>query len=171
MPKTRFDDPRTTSHQPNSADRKPAHKRVNPRPQRLHTWFTLIPVAEYEKRRPSPILFLDTFVTVESKVVGNDTKYEVFFEGEHSMTVVVEFGVLFVWYGEDLSKPDRPFPVLFADPYDSAYVTSTATLFQDTHVMDFVENGSDNLHFRAVHLWDYSKIYDHVVDDKTITLK
>ncbi|MCH9668395.1 MAG: Rieske 2Fe-2S domain-containing protein [Actinomycetia bacterium] len=144
---------------------------VNPRPQRLHTWFNLIPVAEYEKTRRPRILFLDTFVTVESRVVNGETQYEVFFEGEHPMTVVVEIGVLFVWYGEDLSKPDRPFPTLFAEPYDSAYVSSTATLFENTHVMDFVENGSDNLHFRAVHLWEYSKIYDHIVDDETITLK
>jgi len=165
-----FDDPRTTSDQPMPAGWKPAHKRVNPRPQRLHTWFNLIPVAEYQKSRPSRIGFLDTFVTVESKVVDGEPKYDVFFEGEHPMTVVVDIGVLFVWYGEDLLKPDRPFPTLFAEPYDSAYVTSTATLFEDTHVMDFVENGSDNLHFRAVHLWEYSKIYDHVVTDETITL-
>lgn len=171
MSTARSNNPRSASDQPNSADFKPAHKRVNPRPQRLHTWFNLMPVAEYEKSRPARILFLDTFVTIESKVVDGDTKYEVFFEGEHLMTAVVEYDVVFVWYGENLLKPDRPFPTLFAEPYDSAYVTSTATLFEDTHVMDFVENGSDNLHFRAVHLWEYSKIYDHVVDDETITLK
>ncbi len=157
-----FEDPHLASDQPKSA---------RPRPQRLHTWFNLIPIAEYEKSRPSRILFLDTFVTVESNVVDGQTRYEVFFEGERPMTAVVEIGVLFVWYGEDLLKPDRPFPTLFAEPYDSAYVTSTPTLFHNTHVMDFVENGSDNLHFRAVHLWEYSKIYDHVVNDETITLK
>ncbi len=165
-----FDEPDVTSDQPAPKGRKPAHKRVNPRPQRLHSWFNLIPVAEYEKCGNPRILFLDTFVTVESTVTNGETTYEVFFEGEHPMTVVVEIGVLFVWYGDELLKPDRPFPTLFADPYDSAYVSSTATLFEDTHVMDFVENGSDNLHFRAVHLWEYSKIYDHVVADETITL-
>ncbi|QUR65821.1 Rieske 2Fe-2S domain-containing protein [Mycobacterium spongiae] len=166
-----FDDPRTTAHDSNSAAAKPGCKRVNPRPQRLNTWFTLIPVAEYEKKRPSRIPFLDTFVTVEPIGADGETPYAVFFEGKLPMTAVVEIGVLFVWYGDDLQKPDRPFPTLFAEPYDSAYVTSTATLFEDTHVMDFVENGSDNLHFRAVHLWEYSKIYDHVVTAETITLK
>ena len=154
-----------------SADWKPAHQRVNPRPQRLHTWFNLVPVAELEQARPSRVLFLDTFVTVESKVVGGQARYEVLFEGEHPMTVVVEIGVLFVWYGDDLKKPDRPFPTFHEEKYDSAYVSSAATLFQDTHVMDFVENGSDNSHFGAVHLWDYSKIYDHTVDQETVTLK
>ena len=37
--------------------------------------------------------------------------------------------------------------------------------------MDFVENGSDNLHFRIVHLWEYSKIYNHQVNSDTITLE
>ena len=166
----RFEDRLATENRSNSADRKPAHKRVNPRPQRLHTWFNLIPVAEYEKRgRPERILFLDTFVTITPKT--SDSQYDVLFEGEHPMTAVVEFGVIFVWYGEHLQRPDRPFPILFAKPYESTYVTSTATLFHDTHVMDFVENGSDNLHFGAVHLWEYSKIYDHRVNDDTITLK
>ena len=166
-----FDDPDLTSDQPNARESKPAHKRVNPRPQRLHSWFNLIPIAEYEKCRNPRILFLDTFVTVESTVADGETTYEVLFEGKQPMAVVVEIGVLFVWYGDELLKPDRPFPILFAEPYDSAYVSSTATLFEDTHVMDFVENGSDNLHFGAVHLWEYSKIYDHVVDDETITLR
>jgi len=31
-------------------------------------------------------------------------------------------------------------------PTDSVYVTSTATLFEDTHVVGFVENVSANLH-------------------------
>jgi len=76
----------------------------------------------------------------------------VLFEGRHEMTVVVEVGIIFVWYGDDLQKPDRPFPKLCDKLYDSEYVSSPATLFEDTHVMDFVENGSDNLHFKAVHL-------------------
>lgn len=147
------------------------HKRVNPRPQRLHSWFNLIPVAEFEKTRPARIPFCDTFVTVTAKRLDGDTRYEVLFEGTDPMTVAVQIGVIFVWYGEDLRTPDRPFPRLFAEPYDSAYVSSAPTLFDDTHVMDFVENGSDNLHFRAVHLWEYSKIYDHIVDTETITLK
>ena len=127
----------------------PAHKRVNPRPQRLHTWFNLIPVAEFEKTRPDEILFLDTFVTVQVRDDGDEPRYVVRFEDKHEMTVVVKVGVIFVWYGDDLQKPDRPFPTLWEEPYVSQYVTSKATLFEDTHVMDFVENGSDNLHFTA----------------------
>lgn len=149
----------------------PAHKRLNPRPQRLHAWFNLIPVKELEKTRPDKILFLDSFVTVEERRDGIETRYTVLFEGKHEMTVVVEIGIIFVWYGDDLQKPDRPFPKLYEELYDSEYVSSPATLFEDTHIMDFVENGSDNLHFKAVHLWEYSKIYDHVVSKDTITLK
>lgn len=152
---------------PTAEAHKPAHKRVNPRPQRLHTWLNLIPVREFEETRPVEVLFLDSFVTIENE----GASYRVLFEGEREMTVVVELGVIFVWYGDDLQRPDRPFPTLFERPYDAAYVSSSATVFEDTHVMDFVENGSDNLHFRVVHLWDYSKMYDHVISADTITLK
>jgi nitrite reductase/ring-hydroxylating ferredoxin subunit len=79
--------------------------------------------------------------------------------------------VIFVWYGNDLAHPDRPFPTLFAEPYPTPYMTSPPSVFENTHVMDFVENGSDNLHFSAVHLWDHSRIYDHVVTPETIILK
>ena len=51
---------------------------------------------------------------------------------------------------------------------DGPGLRGQATGLTDPFVMDFVENGSDNLHFRAVHLWEYSKIYDHVVNDDTI---
>lgn len=153
------------------APRKPAHKRSNPRPQRLHTWFNLIPVKEFEKDRPDRVLFLDSFVSVEERRDGSETPYTVLFEGEHEMTVHVALGIIFVWYGEDLQKPDRPFPKLYGKLYDSEYVSSRPSLFEDTHVMDFVENGSDNLHFTAVHLWEYSRIYDHAVSEDTITLK
>ena len=80
----------------------PAHKRLSPRPQRLHTWFNLIPVKELEKTRPDKILFLDSFVTVEERRDGIETRYTVLFEGKHEMTVVVEIGIIFVWYGDDL---------------------------------------------------------------------
>lgn len=143
----------------------------NPRPQRLDAWFNLIPVKEFEQNRPQRILFLDSFATVEPINDGGTPAYRVLFEGTREMTVVVHVGVIFVWYGDDLASPDRPFPTFFSELYDSQYVTSAPSLFEHTHVMDFVENGSDNLHFKAVHLWDYSKMYDHVITDETITLK
>jgi phenylpropionate dioxygenase-like ring-hydroxylating dioxygenase large terminal subunit len=150
---------------------QPAHRRANPRPQRLHTWFNLIPVKEFEDTRPDEVLFLDSFVTIQGRPDDGGPPYTVLFEGKREMTVVVELGIIFVWYGEDLQNPDRPFPRLYEETYASEYVSSRATIFEDTHVMDFVENGSDNLHFKAVHLWDYSKIYDHEVTEDTITLK
>jgi len=55
---------------------------------------------------------------------GDEPRYVVRFEGKHEMTVVVRLGVIFVWYGEDLQKPDRPFPTLFEDPYDLQYISS-----------------------------------------------
>lgn len=94
----------------------PAHKRDNPRPQRLHTWFNLIPVAEFEKTRPDKISFLDTFVTLHVRAGDDKPRYIVRFEGKHEMTVVVMVGVIFVWYGDNLQKPDRPFPKLYEEP-------------------------------------------------------
>lgn len=146
---------------------KPAQKRVNPRPQRLHSWFTLIPVQQFERQRPARVPFLDAFTKIERVADG----YRVLFEGKAEMSVIIRHGLIFVWYGENLQKPDRPFPTLFARPYSSQYISSAPTLFHDTHVMDFVENGSDNLHFKSVHLWQYSKIYDHQVTPETISLK
>jgi hypothetical protein len=154
-----------------ASEPKPAHKRKNPRPQRLCTWFNLIPVKEFEDTTPAKILFLDSFVTVARRHDAGKPPYSVWFEGKYEMCVVVELGIIFVWHGEDLQKPDRSFPKLFETPYASEYVSSQATIFEDTHVMDFVENGSDNLHFKAVHLWEYSKIYDHKVSQETVTLK
>lgn len=150
---------------------KPAHKRINPRPQRMHSWFNLIPVAELQARRSQRVLFLDTFVTIEELRDGTESSYRVLFEGKQEMCVVEQIGILFVWYGDELQKPDRPFPRLYEQLYDSQYVSSSPTIFEDTHVMDFVENGSDNLHFRVVHLWEYSKIYNHEVTEDRITLK
>ena len=138
---------------------KPVHECRDPRPQRLHTWFNLIPVDELEAKRPERVLFLDSFVTVEKTADAAAGPYRVFFEGKHEMTAVVEIGIIFVWYGEDLRRPDRPFPRLYANLYESRYMSSRATLFEDTHVMDFVENGSDNLHFTAV---------DHRINDGRI---
>ncbi|MCG8672956.1 MAG: Rieske 2Fe-2S domain-containing protein [Pseudomonadales bacterium] len=141
------------------------------RPQRLHTWFNLIPVDEYEKNRPKKILFLDSFATVVKQSNSEEVPYKAFFEGDKEMSVVVRHGIIFVWYGDDLTNPDRPFPTLFENPYPTKYVTSVPTIFENTHVMDFVENGSDNLHFRHVHKWEHSKIYNHKITPDTITLE
>ncbi len=140
----------------------------SPRPQRMHTWFNLIPVDEYEQKQPDQILFLDTFVTIKTSA---EEQYEVLFEGDQPMVVVINMGIIFVWYGENLQVPDRPFPVFQEHPYPTKYVTSSASIFENTHIMDFVENGSDNLHFRIVHLWNHSKIYNHAVNSDTITLE
>ncbi|MFT4519681.1 MAG: nitrite reductase/ring-hydroxylating ferredoxin subunit [Halioglobus sp.] len=140
------------------------------RPQRLHTWFHLIPVEEFEKKRPQQILFLDTFATVVRNDADTGNPYTVLFEGVAQMTHVLYLGLIFVWYGEDLASPDRPFPTLYEETFPTEYQTRDSVVFENTHIMDFVENGSDNLHFKHVHLWDYSKIYNHTVTDGTITL-
>jgi len=143
---------------------------ANPRPQRLHTWLNLIPVAEYEANRPLKILFLDTFVVIQGSDKP-DSPYTILFEGKHRMQYVIYVGIIFVWYGQDLNKPDRPFPKLYDSLYPTQYISSKPVIFENTHVMDFVENGSDNLHFRHVHLWEYSKIYNHKITAHTITLE
>lgn len=143
---------------------------TNARPQRLHSWFNLIPVDQFEKEQPERVLFLDSFVTVKTAPQYR-CGYQVLFEGMMPMSVVVHIGVIFVWYGDDLLHPDRDFPKLYDELYSTQYITSKATIFENTHVMDFVENGSDNLHFKVVHLWNHSKLYDHQVTDNNITLK
>jgi phenylpropionate dioxygenase-like ring-hydroxylating dioxygenase large terminal subunit len=140
------------------------------RPQRLHTWFNLIPVDEFEKKRPQKVLFLDTYVIVTKNIEDPNDPYIVLFEGEKVMTHVLYLGLIFVWYGENLAAPDRPFPRLYDAIYPTRYATSVPVVFENTHIMDFVENGSDNLHFRHVHLWEYSRIYNHHVTDEVITL-
>ncbi len=155
-----------------AASREAGSEYINPRPQRLHTWFNLIPVEKYEDTSPHEIIFLDTFVTVDPKSDGTgETSYRVLFEGKQEMCVVVQYGLIFVWYGEDLSKPDRPFPIIFEEPFTSQYISSKVSTFEKTHIMDFVENGSDNLHFKVVHQWEASKLYDHKISEETITLQ
>ncbi len=150
-----------------------SRQRIDARPQRLNTWFNLIPVKKFEDTQPAKVPFLDSFVTIESRKATdgtNENSHSVFFEGQHEMSAVVKYGVIFVWYGDDLLTPDRPFPVIFEKPFTSKYVSSKMSEFEKTHIMDFVENGSDNLHFERVHLWDSSKMYDHVISEETITL-
>ena len=147
---------------------------ANQRPQRLYSWFNLIPVKEFEKNLPETILFLDSFVTVTEKPASNGLEekgYTVLWQGKDEMTVVVKYDVIFVWYGENLLEPDRPFPVIFEKPFTSQYISSKPSRFEKTHVMDFVENGSDNLHFKVVHLWEQSKQYDHQITEDKITLQ
>lgn len=140
------------------------------RPQRLHSWFNLIPVDELEKTRPQRILFMDSFVTVHMSAAGGQESCSIYFEDRELMTHVVHIGLVFVWFGADLGRPDRPFPTLYEELYPTKYRTRDPVVFENTHVMDFVENGSDNLHFKHVHLWDYSKIYNHEVTPEKITL-
>jgi len=164
----RKDEPKSST----MASRDTGSEYVNPRPQRLNTWFNLIPVKKVEDTKPREIVFLDSFVTIEPKTDGTDGKsYTVRFEGQREMCVVVKYGVIFVWYGEDLSRPDRPFPTIFEKPYNARYISSKVSTFEKTHVMDFVENGSDNLHFKVVHLWEASRLYDHKISEETITLQ
>ena len=145
------------------------------------------PTAESSPPAPAHLVHLDPRAAVrgrtptpgalpghvrDDRADGDETApYMVRFEGVTQMTVEVRFGLIFVWYGDDLANPDRPFPTLFGEPYPTPYMTSPPSVFENTHVMDFVENGSDNLHFSAVHLWDHSRIYDHVVSPDTITLQ
>lgn len=150
---------------------EPPRQYLDARPQRLCTWFNLIPVKKFKGLKTKEVPFLDSFVVIEPKGGADEDAYSVYFEGTQEMSVVVDYGVIFVWYGEDLLNPDRPFPQIFEEKYTSQYISSVASEFEKTHIMDFVENGSDNLHFQVVHLWESSKLYDHVISEETITLQ
>jgi nitrite reductase/ring-hydroxylating ferredoxin subunit len=138
---------------------KSEYVRNDPRPQRMCAWFTVISLTEFASLTKKEIEFLDTFVTIEQR--GSD--YTVFFEGVHKMVSIIRFGLIIAWHGHDLKKPDRPIPELFSDPAGDEYYMSKKLHYPDTHLLDFLENSGDVLHFRTTHKWDKANIeyYDY----------
>ena len=121
----------------------------DPRPQRMCAWFTIISVTEYASLDEARIPFLDTFVTIEHA----GAEYVVRFEGVHEMVSIVRFGLIIAWHGPDLQTPDRPAPELFTQSVGDQYYMSKKVHYPDTHLMDFLENSGDVLHFRTTHKW------------------
>lgn len=128
--------------------------RNDPRPQRLSSWFAVISTAEFDARPERELPFLDTFVTIER----DGPEYTVFFEGVSEMISVVRFGLIIAWHGSDLGNPDRPVPELFAESAGDEYYMSKKHHYPDTHILDFLENSGDVLHFYTTHKWAKANI-------------
>jgi phenylpropionate dioxygenase-like ring-hydroxylating dioxygenase large terminal subunit len=122
-------------------------------------WFTVISVDELASHTSDEVPFLDTFVTIEPK----DGDYALLFEGTREMVSIVRFGLIIAWHGPDLKKPDRPPPELFAAPVGDEYYMSKRREYPDTHLLDFLENSGDVLHFKTTHQWAKADIewYDY----------
>ena len=81
------------------------------RPQKHNSWFNVIPVRDFASLKSPRVPFLDSFVTLEA--TAEEPGYLVRYEVVHRMHVTVQYGFICVWFGDDLTKPAWPFPVLF----------------------------------------------------------
>jgi len=116
----------------------------------MNAWFVVLSVDEADAAAPGEQLsFLDTFVTLVSGPDG----LRVLFEARDEMVVLVRFGLVIVWHGPDLARPDRPPPELFAEPAGDEYYLGGRRDYPDTHLLDFLENSGDVLHFKTTHQW------------------
>ena len=147
-----------------TAERKSQYVRNDPRPQRMCSWFTVISLTEFASIKTKQIPFLDTFVTIQQ--TGSD--YTVFFEGVHEMVSFVKFGLIIAWHGNDLQNPERPAPELFTQSVGDGYHMSKKIHYPDTHIMDFLENSGDILHFYTTHKWVRANIEYYDYDEHTM---
>ncbi len=139
------------------------------RPQKHNSWFNVIPERDFDKLTSPRVPFLDSFVTVEA--TGGETKYAVRYQGVEPMIVCLRFGFICVWFGDDLTSADWPFPTLFDDPSEQGFVISKPRVFKDTNLLDLIENNGDPIHFKTVHQWESSRIWDHEYTDRVFRLK
>jgi nitrite reductase/ring-hydroxylating ferredoxin subunit len=136
----------------------------DPRPQRMSAWFAVITVADFADLKTDRIPFLDAFVTMRQE----GSEYVVLFEGEHPMVSIVRFGLVIVWHGPNLQNPERPPPELFTQAQGDEYYTSSKRHYPDTHLMDFLENSGDVLHFYTTHKWHKADIESYDYDEHTM---
>jgi len=127
------------------------------RPQKHNSWFNLLPVKEFKKLKTNKAQFLDSFVTIE---LVND-EYKVLFEGVSPLIVEIHFGFICVWFGDNLETPDWPFPKLFEESFGHDFVIAKPRLFNDTNLLDLIENNGDPIHFKTVHQWLEVNLSEH----------
>jgi phenylpropionate dioxygenase-like ring-hydroxylating dioxygenase large terminal subunit len=140
------------------------------RPQKHKSWFNVIPERDYRKLKSSRVPFLDSFVTVEASPASGQ-KYVVRYEGVQPMLVTLRYGFICVWFGDDLETPDWPFPTLFERSYGQEFFVSEPKIFQNTNLLDLIENNGDQLHFKTVHQWKDARIWGHEYTDRVFRLK
>jgi nitrite reductase/ring-hydroxylating ferredoxin subunit len=138
--------------------------KYDPRPQGMSAWFTVITESEFASLNSDRIAFLDSFVTIQR----TDSEYTVRLKGQTEMVSIVQYGLIIVWHGPDLQSPDRPVPALFTQSVGSETYTSNNVHYPDTHIMDFLENSGDVLHFYTTHKWakaeiEYYEYHEHTM--------
>jgi len=139
------------------------------RPQKHNSWFNVIPERDFATLGSARVPFLDSFVTVKES--GDASKYTVLYEGVEPMLVTLRYGFICVWFGDDLTSPDWPFPSLFEDSNEEGFVISKPRVFENTNLLDLIENNGDPIHFKTVHQWVSSRIWDHEYTDRVFRLK
>jgi nitrite reductase/ring-hydroxylating ferredoxin subunit len=120
----------------------------------MSAWFAILSIQEFQDLTTDSVPFLDTFVTIQK---DNDA-YRVFFEGEREMVVLIRFGLIIGWHGPDLENPERPPPDLFTQSVGDEYYVTEKRHYPDTHLLDFLENSGDVLHFYTTHKWAKANI-------------
>jgi len=143
------------------------------RPQRHNSWFNVLPERDFAKLTSPRVSFLDSFVTVhaEGGGAGGAPRYVVRYEGARPLQVTLRYGFICAWFGDDLEAPAWPFPTLFERPSDTPFVISDARVFEDTNLLDLIENNGDPIHFETVHRWLSSRIWDHEYTDRVVRLR
>jgi len=130
------------------------------RPQRHNSWFNVITEKEFKNLKGDTVPFLDAFVTIRKKG-SEENNYEVLWKGETPLNVLVKFGFICVWFGDNLEKPDWDFPQLFEEDFGTDFVIVKPRLFEDTNLLDLIENNGDPIHFKTVHQWLEVKLSEH----------
>lgn len=127
------------------------------RPQRHNSWFNVLTVKEFQKLKSPRVKFLDSFVTIKKFADA----FEVLWEDKEPLHVIVKYGFICVWFGDNLETPDWPFPQLFEQDFGNNFVIVKPRLFEDTNLLDLIENNGDPIHFKTVHHWLEVKLSDH----------
>ena len=138
------------------------------RPQKHNSWFNLLPERDFKKLSSSRVDFLDTFATLEKDAKGS---YKVLYEGKTPLLVELHYGFICVWFGDNLQQADWPFPTLFEESYGKKFIISQPAIFEDTNLLDLIENNGDPLHFKTVHKWLEVNLSEHVYTDTKYSLK
>lgn len=138
------------------------------RPQKHNSWFNVVPVRDFADLKSPRVPFLDSFVTVEAS--PEEPGYVVRYEGVHPMQVTVQYGFICVWFGDDLTEPRWPFPILFDRSFGRDFVIGKARVFENTNLLDLIENNGDQIHFKTVHRWHSVSISDHAYTDRVFRL-
>lgn len=139
------------------------------RPQKHNSWFNVSPLRDLDHDATQRLDFLDSYVTVTP--APGEPGFTVNYEGREELRVEKHYGFLCVWFGDDLETPGWDFPTLFEQPYETDFVIMKPRVFENTNLLDLIENNGDLIHFKTVHRWLSVKLSEHHYDEKVFRLK